>query len=164
MSERLEWPVGFERTPANDRDSKQQLRRLAVEGVRRSRGRAVAARGREFRYSFDAQQRQRDQRPYARAIPDDPGFVLRGSYRVDSALAIKDGEYTQPEISVADRAGDLSIAAEGQDATVPIVAERVLTLPDRAVTVEVFEYADEKPQNETTTDPPHRSETTGTCR
>lgn len=70
---------------------------------------------------------------------------LHGSYRVDSALAIKDGEYTQPEISLADRTGDLSIAAEGQDATVPIGAEQVLTLPDREVTVEVFEYVDEKP-------------------
>jgi hypothetical protein len=36
-----------------------------------------------YRYEFDAQQRKTDQRPYARANPDDPGFVLR--WRMDDA-------------------------------------------------------------------------------
>lgn len=70
---------------------------------------------------------------------------LHGSYRVDSALSVKDGEYTQPEIAVAEEAGDLAIAVAGQDNTVPIGTEHVLTLPEREVTVEVFEHADEKP-------------------
>ena len=76
---RLDWPAGFERTDPSERsrskkfdvtlskafsDLETQLERLGVD---------------DFRYSFDAQQRKSDQRPYSRASPDDPGFVLRWS-------------------------------------------------------------------------------------
>ncbi|TYL37601.1 molecular chaperone DnaJ [Natronococcus pandeyae] len=79
MSDRLEWPPEFDRTPTGNRarnnnfdvslskafdDLEAELSRLDVD---------------EFRYSFDARKRKKDQRPYARANPDDPGFVLRWS-------------------------------------------------------------------------------------
>ncbi|MFC4437725.1 MULTISPECIES: J domain-containing protein [Natrialbaceae] len=79
MSERLEWPPEFDRTLSSERtrnknfdvslskafdDLEAELSRLDVD---------------DFRYSFDAQQRKSDQRPYTRANPDDPGFVLRWS-------------------------------------------------------------------------------------
>jgi DnaJ-domain-containing protein 1 len=77
MSDGLDWPHGFDRTPAGERernnsfdvslskafdDLEAELDRLGVD---------------EHRYEFDARQRKRDQRPYARANPDDPSFVLR---------------------------------------------------------------------------------------
>jgi hypothetical protein len=73
----LDWPAGFERTSPAERsanhnydvtlarafsDLETELDRLDVD---------------EYRYSFDARQRKTDQRPYSRASPDDPGFVLR---------------------------------------------------------------------------------------
>lgn len=79
MSERLEWPTGFERTPTDGQtrnrnfdvslsqafdDLEAELSRLEVDS---------------FRYSFDANQRKSDQRPYSRANPDSPAFVLRWS-------------------------------------------------------------------------------------
>lgn len=69
---------------------------------------------------------------------------LHKDYRASSALELKN-EYTQPQISVSERAGGLAVAAEGQDITVPSRGEQVLSLPEQEVTVEVFEYADEKP-------------------
>ncbi|UPV75891.1 J domain-containing protein [Halorussus limi] len=80
----LDWPAGFDRTDAvrqttNDRfeislskafdELETELDRLGVkDGTDGAPG---------YRYSFDAPQRQTDQRPYARANPDDPGFVLQ---------------------------------------------------------------------------------------
>lgn len=73
----IDWPRRFDRTSTEDRernrsfevslskafdDLEDELRRLGVD---------------KYRYSFDAQQRQRDNRPYANARPDDPSFVLR---------------------------------------------------------------------------------------
>ncbi len=78
----LDWPAGFDRTKpvlrtTNDRfeisiskafdELETELDRLGVE--------TDGATG--YRYGFDAPQRKTDQRPYARANPDDPGFVLR---------------------------------------------------------------------------------------
>ena len=80
----LDWPAGFERTrpfeqSPNNRyelslseafdELEKELDRLGV--VIDSDGQTG------YRYSFDAQQRKTDQRPYSRASPDDPGFVLR---------------------------------------------------------------------------------------
>jgi hypothetical protein len=74
----LDWPPHLDRTPENRRDSgrqfdtdlsdafdhlEKQLRLLGVDGD-------------EYRYGFDAQARQTDKRPYARASPDDPGFAV----------------------------------------------------------------------------------------
>ena len=76
---RVEWPAGFERTSDHEReknrrfdvslatafdDLEAELERLGVD---------------DYRYSFDARPRQRDGRPYSRANPDDPAFVLRWS-------------------------------------------------------------------------------------
>ena len=73
----VDWPAGFDRTDSSDRsqnrsfevslskafdDLEDELGRLGVE---------------EYRYEFDADQRKTDNRPYARASPDDPSFVLR---------------------------------------------------------------------------------------
>ena len=76
---RLEWPEGFDRTSDREReknrrfdvslatafdDLEDELERLGVD---------------DFRYSFDARSRQTDGRPYSRASPEDPAFVLRWS-------------------------------------------------------------------------------------
>jgi len=76
---RLDWPPQFDRTAPEDRsrnnkydvtlarafaDLETELERIGVD---------------DYDYEFDAQQRKRDKRPYARANPDDPGFVLRWS-------------------------------------------------------------------------------------
>jgi hypothetical protein len=81
----IDWPRGFEPTAPEERernnsfdvtlskafsDLETELDRLGVEDD-------------GFRYSFDARQRKTDQRPYERANPDDPGFVLR--WRMDGA-------------------------------------------------------------------------------
>jgi DnaJ-domain-containing protein 1 len=81
----LDWPRRFERTSPGDRgrnnsfdvtlskafsDLETELDRLGVEDD-------------GYRYSLDARQRNTDQRPYQRANPDDPGFVLR--WRMDGA-------------------------------------------------------------------------------
>jgi len=74
---RLDWPPGFERVPSVEREPNRnyevslstaldeleaELDRLGVE---------------EVRLSTAAPQRQRDNRPYANASPDDPGAVVR---------------------------------------------------------------------------------------
>lgn len=80
-AERVEWPAGFDVTPPSERsknrsydvslskafsDLEAELDRLGVG---------------DYRYGFDADQRKTDNRPYARASPDDPSFVLR--WRMD---------------------------------------------------------------------------------
>ena len=80
----IDWPHGFERTDGvrRTRNNRFDLSlaetfdELEIEldrlGIDVGPGSAPG-----FRYSFDAQQRNSDQRPYSRASPDDPGFVLR---------------------------------------------------------------------------------------
>lgn len=75
----VDWPPSFERRSPAERkrtrkfdvtlaqafdDLESELDQLGVD---------------DFRYSFDAQKRKRDGRPYSRANPDDPSFVLRWS-------------------------------------------------------------------------------------
>jgi hypothetical protein len=78
----VEWPAQFgDRTPASERsrnnkyevtlskafdELESELDRLGVD---------------DYRYSFDARQRQKDGRPYSRASPDDPAFVLHWTKR-----------------------------------------------------------------------------------
>lgn len=72
----LDWPDHIMRTPTDERkrdnvydvtlsrafdDLETQLDRIGVDS---------------FDYDFDADQRQTDKRPYSRASPQDPGFVL----------------------------------------------------------------------------------------
>lgn len=87
----IDWPnhLEHERTDEQDRKSgkskfnvtqnkafarlETQLERLGVD---------------KFAYDFDAPPRQKDQRPYSRSSPDDPGFVLRWEINgVDYAAA-----------------------------------------------------------------------------
>lgn len=70
---------------------------------------------------------------------------LHESSRVASSLSVKDNGYTQPEISVTSTGDSLSVAAEGRETTVPVGTEERLTLPEREITVEVFEHTDEEP-------------------
>jgi hypothetical protein len=85
--------------------------------------------------------------PPATLYGSSPGGITTGlheSYRPKSALLVKNNEYTQPEITVRNDNG-LSVATEGQGITVPPNTEEILTLPDREITVEAYEYADEAP-------------------
>ena len=84
MSNSLDWPAGFERTDPIRQTSNNRFeislsdafRELETELDRLGVGDNSDDKT-GFRYSFDAPQRKTDQRPYARASPDDPGFVLR---------------------------------------------------------------------------------------
>ncbi|QLG63059.1 DnaJ domain-containing protein [Halorarum salinum] len=73
----VDWPPNFEHRSPQERsrnrnfdvtlarafdDLEAELERVGVD---------------DFRYSFDAEARKTDSRPYARANPDDPSFVLR---------------------------------------------------------------------------------------
>jgi hypothetical protein len=75
----LDWPPHFDRTsPANR--SKNRNYEVTLSKAFRDLERTLDRLGvDDYRYGFDARQRQRDGRPYARANPDDPGFVLRWS-------------------------------------------------------------------------------------
>lgn len=80
----IDYPTHLDRTDSEDRRSgsskfdvtlskafshlETQLDRLGVDS---------------HRWDFDAKQRQKDKRPYSRANPDDPGFVLR--WTIDEA-------------------------------------------------------------------------------
>jgi len=73
----VDWPPGFDRTPPQDRSQNNRYQTSlskAFDDLERELDRLGVG---DFRYSFDADQRKTDQRPYARANPDHPGFVLR---------------------------------------------------------------------------------------
>lgn len=74
---RINWPANFERTPASERASTTKFSislTSAFSKLERSLKRIGVD---DFDYEFDARQRQKDKRPYARASPDDPSFVVR---------------------------------------------------------------------------------------
>lgn len=74
----VEWPAAFgERTPARDREKNRSYEVTLSKAFSDLESELDKLGVDDFRYSFDAQQRQRDGRPYARASPDDPAFVLR---------------------------------------------------------------------------------------
>ncbi|MEY7849553.1 J domain-containing protein [Natrarchaeobius sp. A-rgal3] len=79
MSNRLEWPHEFERTPADERSRNNNFDVSLSKAFDDLEGELSRLDVDDFRYSFDARKRKRDRRPYARANPDDPGFVLRWS-------------------------------------------------------------------------------------
>lgn len=70
---------------------------------------------------------------------------IHGSYRTDSAVLVKNNGYAQPEISVDVDNNELSISTEGKEITASPKTEQILKLPEREITVEAFEYADEEP-------------------
>jgi len=73
----VDWPPQFERTPAEDREPNRSFRVSLSDAFDHLEAELRRQHVDEYRYSFDAQQRKTDQRPYSRANPDDPSFVLR---------------------------------------------------------------------------------------
>jgi DnaJ-domain-containing protein 1 len=73
----IDWPAGFERTPADERGPKRQFDTSLSEAFDHLETHLRRSDIEDYRYSFDAQSRKADDRPYSRANPDDPGFVLR---------------------------------------------------------------------------------------
>lgn len=73
----LQWPAGQKRTPVHKRESGGQFdvsMSRAFTDLEKDLARMDVD---EYRYEFAADARQNDSRPYSRANPDDPGFVLR---------------------------------------------------------------------------------------
>lgn len=75
----VDWPTGFERTPAADREPKRQFDTSLSEAFDHLETHLRRSDIEEYRYAFDANSRKSDDRPYARATPEDPSFVLRWS-------------------------------------------------------------------------------------
>lgn len=72
------WPVQFgDRTSAGQRSKNRKYEVTLSTAFDDLEGELDRLGVDDYRYSFDAQQRQRDGRPYSRASPDDPAFVLR---------------------------------------------------------------------------------------
>jgi hypothetical protein len=71
----LDWPETFDRTENPERTSKFTVSLAKCFNDLESTLEKIGAD--EYRYSFDAPSRDKDGRPYARAKPDDPGFVVR---------------------------------------------------------------------------------------
>lgn len=77
----VDWPAGFDRTDSDDREPNRNFRVNLTEAFDDLETELDRLDVESYRYSFDADQRKTDQRPYARASPDDPSFVLR--WRMD---------------------------------------------------------------------------------
>ncbi|WP_255516676.1 J domain-containing protein [Haloferax sp. KTX1] len=74
---RINWPANFERTPPSDRESTTKFSISLTSAFTRLERSLKRIGVDDFDYEFDARQRQKDKRPYARANPDDPSFVVR---------------------------------------------------------------------------------------
>lgn len=73
----INWPHGFERTPEEDREANNKFDvtlARAFSDLEKELDRLGAD---DYDYEFDARQRKRDKRPYSRARPDDPSFVVK---------------------------------------------------------------------------------------
>lgn len=80
----VDWPPQFgDRTPARERSKNRNYEVTLSKAFSDLEGELDRLGVDDYRYSFDAQQRQRDGRPYSRASPDDPAFVLRWTKRGD---------------------------------------------------------------------------------
>lgn len=78
-SDGINWPPNFERTPSAERSPNRSLDvtlSKAFDDLETTLDRLGVD---DYDYEFDAQQRKTDKRPYSRARPDDPSFVLRWS-------------------------------------------------------------------------------------
>jgi len=90
---RIDWPTGWTRTPPGDRQRDSKYSTSLSKAFRDLETELDRIGVDSYRYSFDAQQRKTDQRPYTRANPDDPGFVLR--WKMDGAeYAVACDHYT----------------------------------------------------------------------
>lgn len=73
----VDWPAGFNRTPDDEREPNRQFEVSLSDAFDHLEAELRRQEVDEYRYEFDAQARKRDQRPYSRANPDDPSFVVR---------------------------------------------------------------------------------------
>lgn len=90
----LDWPPGFHRTQSGHRTQNNQYSVSLAEAFDDLETEMDRLDVDSFRYSFDADQRKTDQRPYARANPDNPGFVLRWTMGGDQ-YAVACDRYTR---------------------------------------------------------------------
>jgi hypothetical protein len=75
----IDWPQGFERTPFDARSQSSGFRVTLARALDDLEGELEAMGVDDFRISTAAPQRQRDNRPYKNANPEDPAFVVRWS-------------------------------------------------------------------------------------
>jgi len=73
----IDWPAGFERTNSQDRERNSRFDLSLSDSFDELEAELDRLGVEDHRYSFDADGRKTDQRPYSRSNPDDPGFVLR---------------------------------------------------------------------------------------
>jgi hypothetical protein len=74
---RLGWPPGFERVPSVEREPNRSYDVSLSTALDELEAELERLGAEEYRLSTAAPQRQRDNRPYANASPDDPGAVVR---------------------------------------------------------------------------------------
>jgi DnaJ-domain-containing protein 1 len=79
----IDWPAGFERTTADDREPNRSFEVSMSDAFDNLEAELCRQEVDDFRYEFDAQARNKDQRPYSRANPDDPSFVVRWTKDAD---------------------------------------------------------------------------------
>lgn len=73
----VDWPPAFDRTPPDERTKNRSYEVSLAKAFDDLEAEMERLDADDFRYSFDAPQREKDSRPYGRASPDDPSFVLR---------------------------------------------------------------------------------------
>lgn len=91
----IEWPrgPGFERTPVHERVHTSKFEVTLSEAFAKLEKTLGGMGVDDYRWAFDAQQRKTDDRPYARASPDDPGFALWWT-REGEQYAVAHDEFT----------------------------------------------------------------------
>lgn len=73
----IDWPAGFTRRSPAERERTRKFRTTMSKAFSDLEAEMDRLDVDDFRYSFDAPARQKDDRPYANVTPDDPSFVLR---------------------------------------------------------------------------------------
>ncbi|SNZ18222.1 hypothetical protein SAMN06269185_3299 [Natronoarchaeum philippinense] len=79
QSSGIDWPADFARTPTGERERNRKYDVTLAQALDDLEAELDRLGVDDWRLSTAAQQRQRDQRPYSRANPDDPGVVVRWS-------------------------------------------------------------------------------------
>lgn len=79
MSREIDWPAGFERTGSTERDRCRKFDVTLAKALDDLEAELERLDVDDSRLSTAAQQRKRDNRPYANTNPDDPSAVIRWS-------------------------------------------------------------------------------------
>ena len=87
---RVQWPADWPRTPADERELTHKFSLTLAQAFSRLEKELERIGADDYDYEFDAQQRKRDKRPYSRASPDDPSFVVRWSMKGEQYAAACD--------------------------------------------------------------------------